>query len=151
MALCATAIRSWKIFRKGLKVLAKSADTYYSKKRKGKMSKKYKLTKRTMTRFGVTFKQIQAVRDIPRFGVREGDKGGWITSEACLDQRGNAWVHGGAQVYDDALVSGNARVHGGAQVYDDALVSGDAQVHGGAQVSGNAQVHGGARVSGGAL
>ena len=74
------------------------------------MSKKYELTSETMTKFGVTFRRVKALRDIPRFGVKKGDKGGWVDAEKRLDQAGDAWVYGDARVYGNARVSGNARV-----------------------------------------
>ena len=86
--------------------------------------------------------RIRALRDIPRWEVKAGDLGGWIEKETSLNQSGNAWVSGDAQVSGNAWVYGDARVYGGARVY------GDAQVYGGARVSGNAWVSGDARVSG---
>ncbi|AMO83876.1 hypothetical protein [Obesumbacterium proteus] len=94
--------------------------------------------------------------------ISKGDLGGWVEKEECVDQSGNAWVYGDAQVYGnawvygDALVSGNALVYGNARVCGNAWVSGDAWVSGNARVcgnawvSGNAQVYGNARVSGNA-
>ena len=113
---------------------------------------------------GVTVKQIRAVRDIPRHGVRNGDVGGWIESAELKSGNarvsGNAWVFGDAQVFGDARVfgdawvsgnarvSGNAEVSGNARVFGDAWVFGDARVFGGARVFGDAWVSGNARVSG---
>ena len=54
--------------------------------------------------------------------VKKGDFGGLIGAEKNLNQDGNAWVYGNAQVSDDAQVYGNARVS------DDAQVSGDADM-----------------------
>ena len=86
------------------------------------MSKKYKLTEKYIEYFGVKLFQIQAVT---AFGsVSEGELGGYIQSEQCLSQSGDAWVYG------DARVSGNARVAGNARVCDNALVYGDAVVYG---------------------
>ena len=83
-------------------------------------SKKYELTDTTKPhpfQEGVVLHQIRALRDIPRFGVKSGDVGGWIEKEANLAQDGDAWVSG------DARVSGGARVSGDAWVYGDARVS----------------------------
>ena len=110
------------------------------------MSKKYKLTEKYIEYFGVKLFQIQAVT---AFGsVSEGELGGYIQSEQCLSQSGDAWVSGNARVYDNAQVSGDARVSGNARVYDNAQVSGDALVYGDAQVYDNARVYGDAWVSG---
>ena len=48
--------------------------------------------------------RIRALRDIPRWGGKAGDLGGYVESEENLDQHGLCWVR------DDALVWGNARV-----------------------------------------
>jgi len=118
------------------------------------MNKKFKLTKTKKEQWGITFYQIEALKD---FGnVSKGDKGGWIEKEGNLSQEDNAWVSGNAQVSGNALVSGNAQVSnawvsGNTWVYGNAWVSGDARVYGDAWVSGNAWVSGGnARVYGNA-
>ena len=103
---------------------------------------KYKLTEKYIEHFGVKLFQIQAVTD---FGcISKGELGGYIQSEQCLSQSGDAWVYGNARVSGNAWVCDNARVSGNAWVY------GDAQVYGNARVSGNARVYGIARVSGNA-
>ena len=86
---------------------------------------KFKLTDETKINFlGVKLFRIQATVS---FGsVKEGDKGGWVSSEK-LDN-GNARVSDDAWVSDDAEVFGNARVYGNAWVSDDARVSGNAWV-----------------------
>ena len=101
---------------------------------------KYKLTEKYIEHFGVKLFQIQAVTD---FGcISKGDLGGYIQSEQCLSQSGDAWVYDNAQVYGDARVYDNAWVSGNARVYDNAQVSGDARVSGNARVSGDARVYG---------
>ena len=76
------------------------------------MTKKYKLTKTTKTECGITFYQIEALRDVN--DVSKGDKGGWVEKEDNLNQDGNAWVSGNARVYSNAWVSGDAQVSGDA-------------------------------------
>lgn len=127
------------------------------------MNKKYELTDETKGIGGVTLHRIRALRNIPRYGVKYGDLGGWIEKENNLSHEGDAWVSGNAEVYgnvwvsgdawvsDNARVSGNAWVYGDAEVYGDALVSGDAWVCDNARVSGNAEVSGNAWVYGNAL
>ena len=89
---------------------------------------KYKLTEKYIEQFDVKLFQIQAVTD---FGcISKGDLGGYIQSEQCLSQSGNAWVYDNARVYGDARVSDNAQVAGDARVYGNARVSGDARVSG---------------------
>ena len=112
----------------------------------------------TVNRVGLTLHRIRATRDLPHFGVKTGDVGGWIEHTGNL--AGNAWVDdeaqvfGNAKVYENALVSDNARVfgdaevHGSARVYRGAFVYGNAKVYGNAQVFGNAQVYGNAQVFG---
>ena len=95
---------------------------------------KYKLTKKYIENLGVKLFQIQAVT---AFGcISKGDLGGYIQSEQCLSQSGNAWVSGNAQVYGDARVYGDVQVSGNARVYGNARVSGNAQVPGNARVYG---------------
>ena len=85
-------------------------------------TQKYELTGTTKVNdWGVTVHQIRATEDIPRFGVRKGDLGGWVESETL--RNGDARVYGNAQVSGDARVSGNAWVSGNAQVYGNARVS----------------------------
>ena len=73
------------------------------------MSKKYKLTEKYIEYFGVKLFQIQAVT---AFGsVSKGELGGYIQSEQCLSQSGDAWVYG------NALVSGDARVYGRNSIF----------------------------------
>ena len=70
---------------------------------------KYKLTKKYIENLGVKLFQIQAVT---AFGcISKGELGGYIQSEQCLSQLGNAWVSGNAQV------SGNARVYGRNSIF----------------------------------
>ena len=89
-----------------------------------KMYKKYVLvSKDTRTIETQTLYRIKALR---AFGnVKEGELGGYISSESNLSHEGLCWV------YD------NARVCGNAQVYDDAQVSGDAWVSGNAHIENN--------------
>ena len=110
--------------------------------------KKYELTSETKGERGVTLHRIRALVDIKRYGVKAGDLGGWIESEANLDHKSEAWVSGDALVFGDARVSDKARVFGEAQVFGDARVFGEARVSGDAWVSGKAQVFGDAWVSG---
>ena len=108
--------------------------------------KKFELTSEFVTFLGKTLFRIKA---LVSFGdVAEGELGGFIERENNLDQSGDAWVYGNAQVYGDAQVYGNARVYGDAQVSGNARVCGDAQVSGNARVYGDAQVYGNAQVYG---
>ena len=89
---------------------------------------KYKLTEKYIENLGVKLFQIQAVTAFSC--ISKGELGGYIQSEQCLSQSGNAWVYDNAWVYGDARVSDNAQVAGDARVYGNARVSGDARVSG---------------------
>ena len=71
---------------------------------------KYTLTENKKVVEGITLSHIMALEDIPRYGVKTGDLGGWIEKEANLSQNSDAWVYGDAQVYGNAWVYGNALV-----------------------------------------
>ena len=117
--------------------------------------KKYELTNETKPFAGGTvLHRIRALRDIPRYGVKAGELGGFVEGENNLSQDGNAWVSGNAwvfgdaEVYGEALVYGDAWVFGNAKVYGNAYVFGNAYVCGNAEISGNAYVFGNAYVCG---
>jgi hypothetical protein len=59
---------------------------------------KFKLTAECKEFDGIKLFRIEALIDIPRWGVKAGDKGGWVEKEENL-----------LQVYGDAWVSGNAQ------------------------------------------
>ena len=97
--------------------------------------KKFELT--AESKINIFGKKLFRIKALISFGdVGEGEAGGWVEKDENLDQSGNAWVSG------DAEVSGNARVFGDAWVSGDAEVSGNARVFGDAEVSGNARVFG---------
>ena len=89
--------------------------------------KKYELIKSDkVSPRGIPLFQVVALRD---FGsVMEGDKGGYIESEANLSHEGTAWVGGDAQVSGTAWVGGTAWIFGTAQVSGTALVYGNARI-----------------------
>ena len=99
-------------------------------------------------------KQIRALKDIPRFGVKIGDLGGYIEKEENLSQDHSCWVYGNAKISGNARVYGNARVSDNAIVSDHAMVSDNAKISGNALVSGdawiysNSLVYGNAQISG---
>ena len=66
---------------------------------------KYELTDETHS-LNPRLRRIRALVDIPEAGVKAGDLGGWVETEANLS------------VYDSARVSGNARVYGDARAQD---------------------------------
>lgn len=108
----------------------------------------------------VNLYRVVAVRDIPKWGVKSGDVGGWVEDPEILSHDGNAWIAGeakvlwGIHVENDALIKDNAVVmrkpgNGGwiCYVKDEARISGDAQVISCEEVSGEASIGGNARVA----
>lgn len=116
--------------------------------------------------------RIVALIDIPRYGVKKGNVGGWVGNERNLSHTGDCWIDKNASVYgnayitenvlvtDNVIVEGNAKVSGNtwifgdariyenARVFGNALIFGDAQICGFAQIYENGSVFGNARVSG---
>lgn len=88
----------------------------------------------------VTARRIRALVDIPAHGVKAGDLGGYVESEANLAQDSNAWIADDALVINDAKVSGDAIVSGKARVVDNAQIQDFARVCHNATVAGNAVI-----------
>jgi hypothetical protein len=121
---------------------------------------KFKLTSECKEVYGIKLFRIEALIDIPRWGVKAGDKGGWVEKAENLSQFGDAWVsdnacvhgdtllHGNARVCDNVRVFGNARIHGNACVRDNARVCGYARVFGNVLIRGNTWLNGNAYVYG---
>lgn len=132
------------------------------------MRQKYELVKPS-TDCGVgRLWQVRALVDIPRYGVKAGDLGGFVENKDNLDQEGDCWiadtatvtrratvvgdalVWGDAYVSDGACISGEAQVFGNAKIFDVARIGGKAKVFGQATVRGNASVLGDAKIHGNA-
>lgn len=100
---------------------------------------------------GTLLRRIRALVDIPKHGVKAGDLGGFIESEANLSHGGIAWIEGDAHVWGDArvmdaaCVTGRARVSCCARILDDAIVADSARISGRVTVSARAVVCGFAR------
>ena len=105
--------------------------------------KKYKLTQETNEQ---GLHRIRALRDIPLYGVKKGDLGGFVEEGNNLSQKGDCWiaddaiVRGHAIVRDEAIVSDDAIVRDHAIVRDDAIVIEHAIVRDHAIVEGYAIV-----------
>lgn len=63
------------------------------------------------------FYQLRALQDIPKYGVKAGDLGGFVTSKKTLSHEGSCWIGNAAQVVgshvrvkDNAFVGGRAVV-----------------------------------------
>jgi hypothetical protein len=78
--------------------------------------KKYELTDESITDRGITFYRVRALRDIPMHGVKKGDLGGFVESEANFSQIGECWLGGDAKVAGSAIVSGNMFAGGGGEL-----------------------------------
>ncbi|NIY46599.1 YdcK family protein [Cedecea colo] len=94
--------------------------------------------------------QIRALQDFS--DVKAGQTGGWVESEASLDQQGECWIYdsqslvfGGSDVKDDAQIHGastlchQAHVSGHAFV-EDSLVSGECFIRENARVINDSQI-----------
>ena len=114
------------------------------------MTKKYEiLTDKTIMHGDIKLYRIRAIKD---FGdVKAGDIGGFIQSEANLQQKGLAWVYDDAMVFGDAWVLGDAQVRGEAKVSGNAVVWGNARVCDKTLVFNNSQVSGNAEIKGNSL
>ena len=95
---------------------------------------------------GLVLRRIRALKNIPLYGVKKGDLGGFLESESNLSQDGDCWVDHNAKVYGCAEVRDNALVEKHAQVFGSAKIHGNAWIHGKAKVFGNAQVFESGRV-----
>lgn len=109
--------------------------------------KKYRITRKRHPKEPALYR-IQALIDIPQFGIWAGDYGGYVSSESNLSQDGDCFilddaiVSGGAHVSGQALVRNNARILEQATVMDFAIVGGTAGVCGFARIADGAHVYG---------
>ena len=112
------------------------------------MRKKYTLLEdlHELSQTKVLVRQIMALRDIPRWGVKVGDKGGFIESHRNLDQNGDCWIGPGAMAIENSRICCNALLKhqdGKAPVVrDNAFIGGNAILMGSCLVEDNACVHG---------
>ena len=54
--------------------------------------------------------RIRALRDIPKFGIKAGNLGGYIEHEGNLSQEGDCWIG------DEACVYSNTRIYDTAHI-----------------------------------
>lgn len=104
--------------------------------------------------------RIQALRDIPRHGVKIGDLGGYVSNRKSLSHDGDCWVAKEAIVgeysgiYNSALITDQAVIHattvkGVVVVCDDAFIN-ESYLSGEIIVKDNAVIYDGA-IRGGAI
>lgn len=84
--------------------------------------------------------RLVALRDIPLYGVQEGDLGGLVSAESVLSQ------------YDDCWISHNAKVTGNVFIVDNAYIGESARITGKSEkysimITGTATIKGNARIS----
>lgn len=70
-------------------------------------------------RIHVRLHRIQAVMDIPMWGVKDGDLGGYVSGWGNLSHEGSSWIA------DESIVAGKTRVSGDALVAEDSLIYSD--------------------------
>ena len=115
--------------------------------------KKYELTEEIKMELDKTVHRIKYLIDIPMYGVKAGDLGGWLESEQNLSKEGNCCVldngcvTGHGCVTDNGSVSGNGCVRGHGYVTDNGYVTGNGCVSGDGYVTGNGCVSGHGRVT----
>ena len=82
--------------------------------------KKYKITNTTKTINGKTLYRIEALKNF--VGISQGMAGGYVESEANLNQEGDCWIYGGVNVYDNANISGNIKIAGRCEICGDVKI-----------------------------
>lgn len=119
------------------------------------MKPKYTFVKHPITRKPVAsggLYQIQALRDIPEFDVKRGDKGGFVSGPEVLSHSGKCWISVDAvvvrgSVSENAIIYSNVRVLE-SHIAGDAVLSGEAHIGPHVVVSGGACISGEATMSG---
>lgn len=90
------------------------------------------LTEESMEHLSTTtLLRIQSLVDIPKHGVKAGDKGGWIECASNLSQEGACWVS------DESKVYGGARIAGNVLVKDSSIISEETEIQGETIISGS--------------
>lgn len=86
------------------------------------------------------FYRLQALRDIPEHGVKEGDWGGYVTAKDTLSPTGSSWIGGEAQVIGGVAVKGNSLVTDQAVVMNDYSYNNMIYIQNNVKISGRATV-----------
>lgn len=73
-------------------------------------------------------KQIRAIRDITKHGVKSGALGGWLSEEAVLAHEDDAWVSGHSNIYGNSTIAGDVFIDQ-SYVYD-SFIHGDGKLKG---------------------
>lgn len=81
-----------------------------------------------------TMYRIQALKDIPRHGVKSGQIGGYVSSSGILSHQGDCWIgedakaYGNVQVLDNALLTNSTRVITRNGISKKIIISGDVKI-----------------------
>lgn len=106
--------------------------------------KKFELDHSSSTTYqGRTLYRIKALKTFTTTSgdiIHEGDLGGYIQSEANLDQNGTSWIFKGAIAMDDARVKDDAQLHHDALIKDKAIIKDKASAHNNVKITGHACV-----------
>lgn len=108
--------------------------------------KKFELDYSSSTVYqGRTLYRIKALKTFTTTSgdiIRKGDLGGYIQSEANLDQRGASWIFKGALAIDESRVLNDAQLHHDALIKDKAVIECRASAHNNVTIAGHAHVSG---------
>ena len=108
--------------------------------------KKFELDYTSKTKYnGRTLYRIKALKDFVTTDgslIHKDDLGGYVQSEANLDQKGNSWIFKGAMALDDSRVKDDAQLHHDALIKDKAVIEDRASAHNNVEITGNARVSG---------
>lgn len=86
--------------------------------------------------------RIRALRDIPRWGIKAGDLGGFVGGEFTLSHSGDAWIADSAvasadsRVYGNAILAEHAQVDGGSHIFEGARIRDESHVFSESKVHG---------------
>lgn len=92
--------------------------------------KKFQMTEESIIYHEETYYRIQALRDIPRWNVKKGDKGGFIQNEKSLSPEGDCWIADYALVDKNSRVTKNSLVRDRAKITNGSTISGLAIIQG---------------------
>lgn len=106
--------------------------------------KKFELDYTSQTKYKErTLYRIKALKDFVTTDgtlIQKDDLGGYVQSEANLDQKGNSWIFKGAMAIDDSRVLGDATLHNDAIINDHAIIENQASAHNNIELTGYARV-----------
>ena len=106
--------------------------------------KKFELDYTSQTTYqGRTLYRIKALKTFTTTSgdiIHKGDLGGYVQSEANLDQNDNSWIFKGAMAIDDSRVKDDAQLHNDALIKDKAIIKDQASAHNNVTIADHARV-----------